>query len=177
MSKSELKVIGNNSLVKIHGIEKVPAKIDTGATSSAIWASDIAMHENGDLEFSLFGPNSPFYTGERIVVAASQVKVRFVRNSTGDTFIRYQVPLSTVIRGHRMRIRYTLTDRSRNNFPILIGRSTLKGRFVVDCKKVAVPPPLKPEEDTLNAQLLKNPLKFHAKYMENPQKNQKISAK
>lgn len=167
MSTRELKVIGNNSLVKIHGIEKVPAKIDTGATSSSVWASDIVMHENGDLEFSLFGPKSPFYTGERIHVAASQVQIRFVRNSTGDTFIRYQVPLSTVIRGHRMRIRFTLADRSRNNFPILIGRATLKGRFIVDCKKVAVPPPLKPEEDMLNAKLAKNPLKFHQKYMQN----------
>lgn len=165
-SQTPLAIIGNNSLVTVRGIAQVPAKTDTGATSSSIWASDLVVQQNGDLEFALFGPGSPFYTGERIHIAHSQVRVRIVRNSTGDVFIRYQVPLSTVIGGRKVRIRYTLADRSRNHFPILIGRSTLKGRFLVDCRQVTIHPPApQSQEGELNALFARDPVKFHQSYM------------
>ena len=35
--------------------QKVPAKIDTGADSSAVWASNIRIDKDGVLKFSLFG--------------------------------------------------------------------------------------------------------------------------
>ena len=49
-------------LVKAN-IKKVPARIDTGARTTSIWASDI-KEQNGRLEYTLFGKASSFYTGE-----------------------------------------------------------------------------------------------------------------
>ena len=49
-----LPVIGSTEYVSVAGITNIPAKIDTGADSSSIWASRINMTEDGVLEFVLF---------------------------------------------------------------------------------------------------------------------------
>ena len=41
------RIIGSTEYVEIAGIKNIPAKIDTGADSSAIWASDINMEQDG----------------------------------------------------------------------------------------------------------------------------------
>lgn len=159
-----LPVIGNSVKIKVAGVPHVPAKVDTGATISSIWASDICLTPDNHLEFSLFAPESPLYTGEKISV--DDFKVRNVRNSTGHETIRYLVALSTVIKGKKIRISYTLADRSRNDFPVLIGRRALKGKFLVDVSKLGVPYPPHPINDLLNQELKADPQKFHQKYME-----------
>ena len=159
-----LPIIGNSTHIKVAGISKVPAKVDTGATISSIWASDIRLNPDNSLEFSLFAPGSPFYTGERIQV--TDFKVRNVRNSTGQETIRYLVILPTVLKGKKIRISYTLSDRSRNDFPVLIGRRALNGKFLVDVSKLGVPYPPRPINHSLNKELNEDPQKFHQKYME-----------
>ncbi len=160
----DLPVIGNSVRIKVAGIAHIPAKVDTGATISSIWASDIRLAPDNRLEFSLFAPGSPLYTGERITV--DDFKVRNVRNSTGHETIRYLVFLPTVIKGKKIRISYTLSDRSRNDFPVLIGRRALNNKFLVDVSKLGVPYPPHPINDELNRELKADPQKFHQKYME-----------
>ncbi len=159
-----LPVIGNSVKIKVAGIKHVPAKVDTGATISSIWASNIQLTPDNRLEFSLFAPESPLYTGEHL--STDDFKVRNVRNSTGHETIRYMVALSTVIKGKKIRISYTLADRSRNDFPVLIGRRALNGKFLVDVSKLGVPYPPRPINDALNCELREDPQKFHQKYME-----------
>ncbi len=159
-----LPIIGNSVRIKVAGIAKIPAKVDTGATISSIWASNIRLTSDNRLEFTLFAPESPLYTGEKI--SADDFKVRNVRNSTGHETIRYMVALPTVIKGKKIRISYTLADRSRNDFPVLIGRRALNGKFLVDVSKLGVPYPPRPINDLLNQELKADPQKFHQKYME-----------
>ena len=164
-----LPIIGNTTYVDVAEFKHVPAKIDTGAMVSSIWASNISILEDGSLEFSLFGPKSPLYTGARI--RTNDYSVRRVRNSTGDEFFRYTVVLSTRFNDRRIRISYTLADRSRNNFPILIGRRALRGKYLVDVSKVEAP--LNPSPAPLaklNEELQSDPQKFHQKYMSKPKK-------
>lgn len=163
-TQNPLPIIGNSTRIKVAGISKIPAKIDTGATISSIWASDIRLTPDNHLEFSLFAPESPLYTGEKISV--DDFKVRNVRNSTGHETIRYLVALPTVIKGKKIRISYTLADRNRNDFPVLIGRRALNGKFLVDVSKLGVPYPPHPINDLLNQELKADPQKFHQKYME-----------
>lgn len=158
-----LKIIGSTALIKVAGIEKIPAKIDTGADSSSIWASGITINAKNQLEFSLFGPSSPLYTGERLT--ADDYKVQRVRNSTGDVHIRYRVALPAVIKGKKLRINFTLADRSRNNFPVLLGRKSLNNKFLVDVNKTAVKRPAQMDNSDLAAALKQNPQDFHQKYM------------
>lgn len=159
----ELKIIGNSTRITVAGIPNVPAKIDTGASISSIWASQIRVNSANQLEFCLFAPESEFYTGE--VITASDFSARVIRNSTGQENIRYLVTLPTSIQGKRIRITYTLYDRSRNNFPVLIGRRALRKKFLVDVSRLDVPYTRNPLNKSLKAELSENPQEFHRKYM------------
>lgn len=160
---TSLPLIGNSALIEVAGIKSIPAKIDTGASYSSIWASDLQMTPDNHLEFSLFAPESPFYTGERL--RTRHYRAVRVRNSTGQESIRYSVPLSTVINGKRIQVRFTLADRHRNDFPILIGRRTLKNKFLVDVSRLDVPYKSRHRDAKLTRELLHNPQRFHQKYI------------
>ncbi|MDQ3123927.1 MAG: RimK/LysX family protein [bacterium] len=111
------------------GIFNIPAKIDTGADSCAVWASNI-VEKNGVLSFCLFAAGSVFYTGDSI--KTTEYKTTPVKNSFGEKELRYVVKLSISIGDRRIKVRFTLADRSRNHFPILLGKNFLKKRFLVD---------------------------------------------
>lgn len=164
MEKRDLPIIGSNTKVTVAGIKGVPAKIDTGAEYSSIWASDIDVTPDHQLQFRLFAPQSPFYTGE--LMTTDKFLVRVVRNSTGHEQIRYRTQFSVYINKRRIRMNFTLADRSRNNFPILIGRHAIMNKFLVDvsriCKENSSP---KANELPLNSELKRDPYAFHKKYI------------
>lgn len=164
MSTRKLEIIGNSTLITLQGIKNVPAKIDTGAESSSVWASDITMDAENQLSFCLFAPESEFYTGERIVT--KDYKAMLVRNSTGQAKVRYRVRLSVEIGKKRIKAGFTLADRSKNNFPVLIGRRLLKDRFLVDVSQLEVPYPPRVQDMELNEELKQDPQAFHKKHME-----------
>lgn len=168
MVKSALPVIGTNELVKIGGRIDVPAKIDTGADSSSIWASNIAITKDGTLTFSLFGEGSPFYDGSTL--KRTDYKVALVRSATGEEQIRYRTHLSVTLAGKRIRALFNLSDRSKNNYPVLIGRRTISKKFLVDVSKITLNRPETPSTNSLNAELRANPHAFFRKYSATPKK-------
>ncbi len=127
----KIRTIGRHTLISMpdYQLIDVPAKIDTGAYSSSIWASNIKVVDD-ELRFTLFNKQSPFYSGK--VIKTKTFKVLTIRNSFGHTELRYKVPLRVKIEDRLMKIQFTLSNRSANRFPILIGRRTLQSRFVVD---------------------------------------------
>ena len=162
MKEKQLQVIGRNALIDIPGhAVKVPAKVDTGADRSSIWASDIDISRDGVLSFKLFGAGSPFYSGEVITRTAFTVAV--VRSSNGEEQIRYRVELPIVIAGKQVRAHFYLADRSRNDLPILLGRRTLNKKFVVDVSVVEYKHPPRIGRG-LRKEFNKDPYAFHQKY-------------
>lgn len=161
MSKRKLTIIGSNASITVAGIPNVPAKVDTGADSSSIWASNITMTPDDKLQFSLFGPESPLYTGEKLTF--EHYKVQRVRSSTGQITIRYRIKLPVVAADKKVNVNFTLYDRSSNNFPVLIGRKTLKNRFLVDVAQTETARPPKMDNSDLEAELAADPQKFHTK--------------
>ena len=162
--EQNLEIIGSTEYVEIAGIKNIPAKIDTGADSSAIWASHIDMKEDGTLEYVLFNENLPYYSGE--VIRTNDYRVKLVRSSHGDHQIRYRVKLPIKIGDKTFETTFTLADRSRNNFPVLIGRHTLNGSFLVDVSRSAVKRSSGSKTARLNTELEKDPYGFHQKYIE-----------
>ncbi|MBR1875317.1 ATP-dependent zinc protease [Candidatus Saccharibacteria bacterium] len=163
-SEEVLEIVGRNAYVTIGGVEKVPAKIDTGADSSSIWASDIEVSEDGKLRFKLFAKDSPFYTGE--VIESTDYKVSVIRSSNGEEQIRYRVKIPVEISGHKVLASLTLANRKKNHFPILIGRRTLSGKFLVDVRLSEVKQhPKNAKTSPLNKELNEDPYKFHQKYI------------
>ncbi|PID33250.1 hypothetical protein CR969_01690 [Candidatus Saccharibacteria bacterium] len=55
-----------------------------------------------------------------------------VASSMGQVEHRFKVRIPVVIKGRRILARFTLSDRSSQVYPVLIGRSTLMHKFVVD---------------------------------------------
>ena len=160
-----LGVIGSTERIEIAGIKDVPAKIDTGADSSSVWASRIQVSKDGILSFCLFDEKSPYFTGKEI--KRRDFRVVMVRNSSGHEQIRYRTKLLLTLKGRKIKAMVTLSDRSNNNYPVLIGKRTISGRFLVDVSKNCP----KSTRNKTNIKQIRssqenNPYKFHLKYFE-----------
>lgn len=140
--KDKIPVIGRVERVDlVHAkIINLPAKIDTGAYRSAIWASKIHV-KNGILYFTLLGPKSPFYTGEEL--STNEFKSVKVENSFGHSEERYSIYLHVRLKGKLIKSNFTLANRAVKTYPALIGRKLLKNRFIVD---VSIGDPIDDEE-------------------------------
>lgn len=149
----EYVTIGDHAL-------NVPAKIDTGADSSSIWATDITIDKNGKLNFCLFGPGSEFYDGKRF--SRKDFSVSRVKNSTGQSEIRYRTHFTVAIADRRIKALFNLSDRSNNTYKILIGRRTISGKFLVDVSKHSSRLPAPRSSRLLHEALVRDPHKFHA---------------
>lgn len=161
---SNLDVIGSTEFVDVADIKHIPAKIDTGADSSSIWASHIRVTKDGILHFHLFGEGSPFYTDKAF--QRKDYKVAVIRNASGHEQIRYRTHISTTIKGRKIKVLFNLSDRSNNNFPILIGRRTISGKFLVDVSKNHTPMPAKnPKSELIQRRLKEDPYTFHREYI------------
>jgi hypothetical protein len=125
------------------GIKNVHAKVDTGADLSSIWATGI-HEENGILTFKLFGKKSPHYTGKEIIFSQPHYLLTRIANSFGHKELRYVVKLQINLGGRTIVGTFTLSDRSRKTYPVLIGRKLLNRKFLVDVSKGS---PLKEMED------------------------------
>jgi len=158
-----MKVIGSNVIVDLVGhVDGVPAKVDTGADSSAIWATDVHIDRKGLLNFVLFDEGSPYYTGE--VIKRKAYKVASVKSSNGHNQIRYRTEILVKIKRKRVKVLFNLSDRSAQHFPILIGRRTLANKFLVNVTKRELPRTQGEVTKTLNDEMTKNPYKFYKKY-------------
>ena len=163
MEDEKLPTISSSALVSIGGRDNIPAKIDTGADSSSIWVSHLRVDKDGTLKFRLFGEGSPFYNGK--VVKRREFKVAVVRSATGEEQVRYRTYFTLKIAGKKIKALFNLSDRSNNNFPVLIGRRSISGKFLVDVSKTQVKrPPKNPRSKPLMKELRENPYEFYKKY-------------
>lgn len=134
-----LTIIGRAELLELRGIATgVPAKIDTGAYTSAIHCRSVAEVQDGDtkkLAVELLGhPCSPtVYPME-----FTKYDTTTVTNSFGQKALRYRVMLRVKLGPKVFTTPFTLADRSTNLCPILAGRQLLKDRFVVDVAKAGI---------------------------------------
>ena len=163
MNDKKIPTIGSTMLVSIGGRDNIPAKIDTGADSSSIWVSHLRVDKDGVLKFRLFGEDSPFYNGK--VIKRKKFKVAVVRSATGEEQVRYRTNFTLKISGKKIKVLFNLSDRSNNNFPVLIGRRSISGKFLVDVSKAEVErPPKNPRTEPLMKELQENPYEFYKKY-------------
>lgn len=133
MPKTPPTIIGRAEKIDLRdfGVENVPAKVDTGADTSSIWASSIEEREDG-LYFVLFAPESEYYTGKVQHFTKPDYELTRVANSFGQKELRYKVKLRITLKDRKVRATFTLSDRSLKTYPILLGRKLLHGKFLVD---------------------------------------------
>ncbi|WP_194776656.1 ATP-dependent zinc protease family protein [Pararhodonellum marinum] len=135
----EKHVIGRREKISIKpwGLRLVSAKVDTGAYTSAIHCEEVVEKEtNGEkiLEFKVLPKTHRLFKDEWI--RTKDYSQKKVKNSFGQTELRYKVSTKVTMFGEEFEAEFTLTDRSKMRNAILIGRKLLKERFLVDVDQV-----------------------------------------
>lgn len=158
--RKSLTIIGRAELVHLLDAHTsaIPAKVDTGADISSVWASDVQETESG-LTFTLFDSSSSFYNGQVITLPKGEYRLTRIANSFGTKELRYVVKLRVEVKGRIVKTSFSLADRSLKTYPILLGRRLLKGKFLVD---VSLGEPLAKREKA-NRVKLEQELKKHTK--------------
>lgn len=132
MSKYQVVISRNETIDVIGQALGVPAKVDSGAYRSSIHASDIkVVKKNGRevLTCKLLGHRA---SPEASDFETSEFGRAVVINSFGHREERYEVVLRVKLGPKVFNTSFTLADRSKNFYPVLIGRKLLKGRFLID---------------------------------------------
>lgn len=133
---NELTTVGRAEKIDFPDLDmkKVPSKVDTGADTSSIWA-EVTEQSNSSIQVVFFGSGSTFYTGETYVFKKNEYTVTRVANSFGSREVRYKIKLRVKLKGRTVRTSFSLSDRSKKLYPILIGRSLLSNKFLVDVSR------------------------------------------
>ena len=114
------------------GISMLKAKLDTGARSSSLHVDTLhAFQRDGAtwLRFSLhLGRREP----QAVHCEVPALDRRTVTDTGGRRTERWFIRSEVQLAGTRFDIDINLTDRRHMLFPMLLGRSALNGRFIVD---------------------------------------------
>ncbi|MBA3863381.1 MAG: ATP-dependent zinc protease [Alphaproteobacteria bacterium HGW-Alphaproteobacteria-9] len=126
-----LPVVGWRELVSLPelGLNDIPAKIDTGARTSSLQAIVIDDFLRDGERFVRFAVD---WGGVRHQCEAVHVDIRGITSSNGDRQERFVIKTPLTIGNLTFRAEISLADRSQMQFPMLIGRTALRRRMVVD---------------------------------------------
>ena len=115
------------------GIDQIKAKVDTGARTSAIHAFElVAEKRNGDLWVG-FGVHPDQRNQDQIVWCSAPVAdQRIVRDSGGHEEERYVIRVPVRLGSREWPIEATLTSRDNMGFRMLLGRTAIRGHYIVD---------------------------------------------
>jgi hypothetical protein len=115
------------------GIRHLKAKVDSGARSSALSASNIAVVRRGDRERVRFRVYVRPRSDARFVECeADVIEYRDVRSSNGQVESRPMIRTEIKLLGQRFPIQLTLADRQQMGFRMLLGREAFRQRFLLD---------------------------------------------
>jgi hypothetical protein len=126
-----MNILGRSDRVDLPGLglTNIHAKIDTGAYTSSLHCSKAEV-VNGKLEFVLLDEEHPEFTGMKFSV--KEFKQREIKNSFGEAELRFVIKTKVKIYRRSIMTEFTLSDRDKLRFPVLLGRKILRHRFIID---------------------------------------------
>jgi hypothetical protein len=114
-------------------VDRIRAKIDTGAQTSSLHASrpEITHEDDGEwISFELF-PRRRSRT-DAVRAKAKVLEHRWIRSSNGQREYRPVISTKLGLGGDVWEAEFTLTNRNNMSYRMILGRSALRGRFIVD---------------------------------------------
>lgn len=117
-------------------IPLIKAKVDTGARSSALHAFMVDPYKRGGSHWIMFAIH-PYQNRTDIIVEchAPVHDKRVVSDSGGHRNRRYVIKTLLVVGQKIMEAELTLTNRDTMKFRMLLGRTAMRGHYVVDPQK------------------------------------------
>jgi hypothetical protein len=130
-----LRIIGVAEYVDFPdwGVRGLSARVDTGAQTSALHVENVQLLPGSRVRFDVrLRRDDP---GARLQVETKVSRRAPVRASTGQTELRLFVQAHVRLGGKEHRIEVGLVDRRHMQYRMLLGRSALQARFLVDVTK------------------------------------------
>ena len=116
--------------------QRIIAKVDTGAKTSALHATKIKTFEKDSQEwvrFTVFPNRDSKDLAHEI--EARVIETKNIRSSTGKLTVRPVVEMLISIGKEKWPIEVTLVDRGVMGYRMLLGRSAIESKFLVDSEK------------------------------------------
>lgn len=133
--KDQLGVLGWREWVALPhlGIDRIKAKVDTGARTSALHAFSLQPFDKDGQKMIRFDIHPSQHNTEKVIRCEAEiVDLRWVTDSGGHSEKRYVIKTPIVIDGQSWPIEITLTERDTMLFRMLLGRNAIRGRFAVN---------------------------------------------
>lgn len=134
MNSSETVTLGWREWVALPelGLPRIKAKVDTGARTSALHAFALTPYVENGVQRIRFSIHPRQRRDDVVVCTADVIDQRTVRDSGGHEEARWVIETPITIGPHRWLIEATLTARDDMQFRMLIGRTAIRGRALVD---------------------------------------------
>ncbi len=131
--KHPLEVIGATDYIDLPELDwyHIPVRVDSGATTSSIHCSKVRVVTEGENQLLRFELDAQKGAPHR-TITVNHFKETVVRNSSGKEEKRYVIKTMIRIFGRKIRTEFTLANRRKMSYPILLGRKLLRGRFIID---------------------------------------------
>lgn len=131
-----LAVIGLREWIALPdlGLAGLRAKIDTGASTSTLHASDIVVFERDGQPWVRFTAHlGSLVQRQHRQREAPLVSMKTIRSSTGHTQTRYVIRTNLVLGDRQWPVEFTLTCRKTMRYRVLLGAKALvSGHLVVN---------------------------------------------
>ncbi|HCO61092.1 MAG TPA: hypothetical protein DIT58_12995 [Porticoccaceae bacterium] len=111
---------------------KYLARIDTGATSTSIHATEVTRFERDGEKWVRFNLHHPKKNGETVTMEREFIRRVRIKQAESEDDRRLTVMMTIKIGTLVKQVEVTLSDRSNMAFPVLIGRNFLLDSAIVD---------------------------------------------
>jgi len=110
----------------------IKAKVDTGARTSALHATQIKEYDNNGNKLVNFRLHQ---SNKHIEISTKLIRYLKITSSFGDSEVRPLIRLKIRLGERSWFTEVTLTKRNRMTYPMLIGRNTLMKKYLIHSHK------------------------------------------
>lgn len=130
-----LKVIGSDEwcIFKKLGIPAIKARVDSGAKTSSIHASNIEVFSKDGVDWVRFEVD-PIQDDSSILIKceAKLLRSKMIKSSMGTSEERLMIRTALTLGEDTYTIKLTLASRDTMNYRMLLGREALNKRYLIN---------------------------------------------